>query len=108
MMIIHIGIQKVERIPQIKCIFCPLQKQVIRLMDLMASLERKVEQEWQKIQHMQKSAERGRHPRGTAGGGCGRRAMVVGMHPVWMTMAMAFTMAVMSALIMMRFGPLCI
>ena len=54
------------------------------LMDLIASLIPTVKQEKQKIQHMRKSAER-RRPRvrsmrGTAGGGCGRRAMVVIMH----------------------------
>ena len=55
-------------------------------MDLMASLEPKEKQEKQKIQHMQKSAERGRprvrSTRGTAIGGCGRRATIVIVHPV--------------------------
>ena len=46
----------------------------------MASLEPKAKQEKQKIQHMQKSAERGRP--GTAIGGCGRRATIVVVRPV--------------------------
>ena len=92
----------------IKCIFCPLQKQVIRLMDLMASLIPAVIQEKQKIQHMQKSAERGRHTRGTAVGGCGRRATIVVVHPMCIAVATAMTLVVLSTLMVMRFGPLCI
>ena len=81
-------------------------------MDLMASLEPKVKQEKQKIQHMQKSAERGRprvrSTRGTAIGGCGRRAMVVVMRPMWVAMATAVALALVSTLMVMRFDPLCI
>ena len=81
-------------------------------MDLMARLERKVKLKKQKIQHMQKSAERGRSrvrstrgTRGTAGGGCGRRAMIVLMPPLWITMASTFSVAVLSAMMIMQFAP---
>ena len=55
-----------------------------------------MKQEKPKIQHMQKSAERGRprvrSTRGTAIGGCGRRATIVLMRPMWMAMATAMSM----------------
>ena len=80
-----------EKIPTIKCIFCPLQKQVILLTDLMASFMPAVKQEKQKILHMQKSAERGcprvQSTRGTEIGGCGRRVIVVLLRPLWFLMA---------------------
>ena len=89
-----------------------MQKQVILLTDLMASLKPIVKQEKQKIQHMRKSAMRRRprvrSTRGTAGGGCGRRAVLVILHPMCLAMATSFTMAIMSTMLMMRFGPLCI
>ena len=105
-------VQKVERIPQIKCTFCLLHKQVIRLMDLMASFMPTVKQEKQKIQHMQRSAERGRprvrSTRGTAIGGCGRRAGLVLVHPLCVSVATATVLVLVSTMIVVRFAQLCI
>ncbi len=64
-----------------------------------------------KILYMQKNAEhtrpRVRRSRGTAGGGCGRRAGIVIMHPLWVALAAAVTVVLVSTM-MLRFGPLCI
>ena len=42
------------------------------------------------------------------GGGCGRLALVVRVHPVCITMAAAILLAILSTMIVKRFGPLCI
>ena len=90
------------------CFYCLSQRQVMRHMDLIVHLIRIVRLEWQQILHMLP---------GKAGclvsvkptfGGCGRRAALVGMLHVSLTMATATATITVSTMLVSLYAPLCI